>query len=104
MPCYTERTVTVQITAESMEHLKSGLERADWQVVEVSGSLRVVSPEGISATITNGRVQVTEGNEHIVADIKRIYAQEVVTQTAKRYGWAVQFDRHDQQKMTLKRR
>ncbi len=105
MPCFTERLVNIQFTAESREHLQNGLLAAGWRIVSQNATtMTVVNQDGVQATIYPTRVQVAAGQEDVVNDIKRAYATEVVKATAKRYGWMVQFDRADQQKMTLKRR
>lgn len=91
MPCYTERTVTVDLNVANEQLLVAALKALRYTV---SGSLtsetglRFATGGGLLVgTIRNGVVELAESRQFVVNEIKQAYAREAVKQAAKRFNW-----------------
>lgn len=103
MPCYTERTVSVELNVADPAILERGLQAAGFRVIKY-GTAWEVQRAGRSATIQGGRVTVREGGEAIINQIKQAYAGEAVRVAAKRFGWTLTADKQDVNHLTAQRR
>ncbi len=103
MPCYTVRTVTVELEAANEAVLIQGLKAAGFRVVQSPDGL-LVTKGGRGARIASGRIILDERDRSLIPEIKRAYAAEAVRSAARRYGWHVTQDRTDAAHLTIHRR
>lgn len=103
MPCYTVRTVSVELKIADLTVLERGLAAAGFAVRRTGDVVRATRG-GVTAVIQGGQVTVTEGNEAVIPLIKQAYSAEAVRTAAKRFGWDVTPNRTNPQQMRLKRR
>ena len=111
MPCYTIRTIGVDLTVADAEVLLRGLERAGIAVtVDAEGAIHGTTRDGERFTITAGQVvmrgaYVTEEQVAAMAGrIKDAYGVEAVKTAAKRFAFDVQFDKQDAKHFVLARK
>lgn len=114
MPCFTERTVGVDLkNVADPQILLRALEAAGYSGVRVEGARIVgVTPARERFEISEGQVKVTGSLDRdlrnkaaeISGDISRVYAKEVMRTVGKQYGFQITQDAKNPLHMTLNRR
>lgn len=84
MPCDQVLLNSVDLGKMNGELLKRALE-----ALGAYGSAHRFTLQGVSCRISDGKLIVPEGSEHLADTLKRVYSAEVVKYTARRNGWAI---------------
>ena len=79
MPCYTNQVATVEFGKNT-----------DAELLRLAMNSLGVFAESYIFDRTSGRLTFNE-NQTDIASIKRAYSEQVITQTAKRNGWQLQW-------------
>ena len=90
MPCNTIVKNSVAIKATNRALLKAGIADLGWTVVRESKEvLTVRAQNGVPVEIrqAQNKAIVEKGQEGLVDQIKQAYSRQVVTSTARRYGF-----------------
>lgn len=108
MPCYTIRTTTVDLNNIDPKVLDAALTAAGhtrltmglWEEVEIAGKRVLVRLNGTKVDV---RLGAGVSNAEVAAHFKRLAANHVVTTTAKKFGWQVQRNATNPNKLSLKK-
>jgi hypothetical protein len=104
MPCDAVRTIRMDFKVANRDILLAGLKAAGFHINTSSSGVIVASKDGNYARIFGGKIEVPEGDEKVINEVKRAYAMETVRAAAKRFGWSLVQDRNDAQHVTVMRR
>lgn len=103
MPCYTQRQITLELTAANQELLIQALESIGFKVQQTKGSLSITKGYQ-TATIRDGQIRVDQSNQAWVGEIKQAYARTAIKVASKRFGWQVTEQKNEQDSFLLQRR
>lgn len=111
MPCYTERTISLDLNVADEGVLLRALAALGFRHIErTADRLTALTPEGWLVTIREGRADVSGSQLNradataVVARIHQGYAREAVRTAAKRFGFALTLDRTNADHLTLAKR
>jgi hypothetical protein len=112
MPCYTQRTVSVELKTADAGVLLRALAAAGFENVRADayGAIHFRTQSGARAVIVDGAVEMTgeyvqqRAAENVARDVKRAYAAEAVRTAAKKSGWGLATSKKTGGKMTLTRK
>lgn len=106
MPCWQRRVVTVDLNIANYDLLKTGLEAHRFTVREVGErALSVRTPDGRKYfRIENGTIEVEQGDEALINQVKQAYSHAIVRSASRRGNWTVTADRSDENQLTIGRR
>lgn len=93
MPCYQQRTTTLEVAAANLDVMARALEALGLQtkVDEAQRTIRLTSSTGVSGYWANGRL-VLNGTTNLDEDaVRREYSKQSVLTVARRQGWQVRF-------------
>ncbi len=105
MPCYQERTTTLEIQAASLDVMARTLEALGMQtrIEEATRTIRLTTATGQSGYFANGRLVVNGAakiNENV---IRREYAKQSILSQARKQGWQLRFLQNGQIEATKRR-
>lgn len=105
MPCFTVRTMSLQLGVANFDMLEKALRASGFQVYKQgTKTLSIVAPNGTRATIDGDEIIVRQGSEQVVNEVKRSYSTYAVKTAAKKYGWVLKQDRTNTQRFQARRR
>lgn len=95
MPCYQQRTTTLEVAAADLGVMAKALEALGLQthLDAASRTIRVSTRTGQSGYFADGRLVLT-GTTTAALDenaLRREYSKQTIIQTAKRQGWQLRF-------------
>lgn len=89
MPCDQIILNRVELPKMNEALLKKALVALKANGIWQTGGVTYFTLDGVSCQISNGKLVVPEGSEHLADKLKRAYSSEVVQYTAKRNGWTL---------------
>jgi hypothetical protein len=93
MPCFSVTTITFDVQNWKNERMLKALHSSEFTVGQIGNRLQI-DGMGISARITNGRLEISGRNEMIIEAAKKKLYQYYSAQTVKdasiRFGFKIQ--------------
>jgi hypothetical protein len=93
MPCYQQRTTTLEIDAANLDVLAKALEALglNAKVEETTRTIRVTTATGQSGYFANGRLVINGTTRLDENAVRREYSKQSILSVAKRQGWQIRF-------------
>lgn len=90
MPCYTVKTISVDLSVANRVILAKAINTLGWAIAEVANAtLAVTTPQG-SFTIANGKAVVASNLVPLVNQLRMEYSRAGVNHLARKHGWQKQ--------------
>lgn len=91
MPCDTVYRISVakDLSGKDRKILVASMKRAKWRVLEDTERRLTVTTTRGQLTFESGRVELRRGQEGLIEEIDRMYAEECIYVQAETHGWDV---------------
>ena len=106
MPCWQERTTTLEIQAADLNVMARALEALGMQaqVDDARRTIRLTTRTGGQAGyFANGRLVISERARLDENEVRREYSRQSIIATAKRQGWQLRFQQDGRIEATKRR-